>query len=50
MKDLLLRARVVVKTSDMNISRDRLADYIKKIAPKTVPHGEHDYFSSLNQS
>ena len=29
MKDLLLQARVVVRTSNVNISRRRLADYIK---------------------
>ena len=30
MKDLLLRARVVVRTSNMKISRRRLADYTSK--------------------
>ena len=32
MKDLLLRARVVVRTSNMKISRRRLANYIKTLA------------------
>ena len=40
-KDLPLRARVVVRTLNMKISRRRLADYVKNIAPKSVPH---DYF------
>ena len=31
MKDLLLQARVVVTTSNMKISRRRLADYVKKL-------------------
>ena len=31
MKDLLLRARVVVRTSNMKISRRRLADYVKTL-------------------
>ena len=34
----------------MKISRRHLADYVKKIAPKSVEHVQHDYFSSLNQS
>ena len=53
MKDLLLRACVVVRTSNMKISRRRLADYStlrQNIATKSVPHGQHDYFSSFNQS
>ena len=45
MKNLLLRARVVVRTSNMKISRRRLA-----IAQRGVPHVQHDYFSSFNQS
>lgn len=32
-KDLLLRARVFVRTSNMKIPRRRLADFVKKIAP-----------------
>ena len=39
MKDLLLRTRVVVRTSNMKSSRRLLADYV--IAPKSV---QHDYF------
>ena len=34
MKDLLLRARVVVRTSNMKISRRHLADYVKKLHQK----------------
>ena len=34
MKDLLLRARVVVRTSNMKISRRRLADYDKTLHQK----------------
>jgi len=34
MKDLLLRARVVVRTSNMKISRRRLADYVKTLHQK----------------
>ena len=45
MKDLQLRAGVVVKTSNMESSRRRLGDYGKKIAPKSVPHVQHEYFS-----
>ena len=48
-KDLLLRARVVVRTSNMKISRGRLADYgDQNMEPKSVPHVQHDYFSSSN--
>ena len=45
-----MKAGVVVKTSNMKISRRRLADYVKKFAPKGVPHVQLDYFSSFNQS
>ena len=45
MKDLPLRARLVVRTSNMKISR--LADYVKTLNQKTVPHVHHDYFSSF---
>ena len=34
MKDLLLRARVVVITSNKKISRRRLADYVKTLHQK----------------
>ena len=34
MKDLLLRARVVVRTSKMKISCRRAADYVKKLHQK----------------
>ena len=33
-KDLVLRARVVVRTSNMKISRRRLADYVKTLQQK----------------
>jgi len=33
-KDLLLRARVVVRTSNVKISRRRLADYVKHLHQK----------------
>ena len=45
MKDLLLRARVVVRTSNVKITRRHLADYVKNlIARKSVPHVQHDFF------
>ena len=31
MKDLLLQARIVVRTSNMKISRRHLVDYVKKL-------------------
>ena len=34
MKVLLLRARIVVRTSNMKISRRRLADYVKTLHQK----------------
>ena len=34
MKDLLLRARAVVRTSTMKISRRRLADFVKTLHQK----------------
>ena len=44
-KDLLLRARVVVTTANMKISCRLFADYVVKISePKRVPHVQHDYF------
>ena len=36
--------------TNLKISRLLLADYIKKIAPKSVPHVQHDYYSSFSQS
>ena len=51
MKDLRLLARVVVRTSDMKISRRRLPDRLRQnIAPQSVTHLLHEYFSSFNQS
>jgi len=46
---VLRRARVDVRISNMNISRRRLADYVK-ISPKSVPHMQHDYFYPCSQS
>ena len=54
MKDLQLRSGTVVRTSRMKNSHHHLADYLKKIAPKSMPHEQHDYdihfFSQFNQS
>ena len=36
---------VVVRTSNMKISRRRLGDYVKKSAPKSVPQVQQEYFS-----
>ena len=47
MTDLLLLAHVVVGTSSMLLSFGRLR---QKIPLKSVPHMQHDYFSSLDQS
>ena len=49
-KDFLLRARVVVRTSRLKISRRRLADYEELLYQKACVHVQHDYFSSNNQS
>ena len=50
-KDLLLVVHVVVRTPKMKISRRYFADYVRQqIAPKSVPHVQHDYFTSFNQS
>jgi len=40
----------VVRTSTAKISRRRLADRVKILLQKIVPHVQHDYFSSFNQS
>ena len=50
MKDLLLRAHVVVRIPNMKISRRHLGRLRQNIAPKSVLHVQHDYFSSFNQS
>jgi len=51
MKDLLLRAPVVVNgTSNMKIFTWSFGRLRQNIAPKSVPHMQHDYFSSFNQS
>ena len=39
----------VVRIWEMKISRRRLADYVKNCS-KSLPHVQHDYFSSFNQS
>ena len=41
-KDILLRVRVVVRPSNLNISCHRFADYIKNSASKSVPHVQQD--------
>ena len=48
MKDLLYRTRVVVRTSNIKISRHRVADYVKKkrkekYSQRSVAHVQHDY-------
>ena len=50
MKELLQRARVVVTTSNMKISRRCLADYVKTLHQKACCTYQHDYRSSFNQS
>ena len=62
MKDLLLRARVVVKTSNVEISSLRFAGFAREMNFKVnvdcmcgtqlkyVRHVQHANFSSLNQS
>ena len=44
MRDSMLRARVVVRSSNLKITCGRLADYVKQIALKSVLHVQHDYF------
>ena len=44
MKDLLPRARVVVRTSDMKISRRRLADYVKTLHLKRAARAARLFF------
>ena len=39
------QAHVAIRTSNMKIPRCRLADHKQKIAPKSVPHVQHDYLS-----
>ena len=47
MKDSLLSARVVIRTSNMKISSRRLADYGKKIASENLPDVQHDFFFAI---
>ena len=44
MKDLLLRARVVVSTSNIKILRRRLADYVKTLHQKACPRAARLFF------
>ena len=44
MKDLLLRARVVVRTSILKISRRRSADYVKKLHQKCAARAARLFF------
>ena len=46
-KNLPLRARVAIGTSNIKISRRYLAATTSKVALKSVPHVQHDYFSIL---
>jgi len=39
MKDLLFGTRIVVRTSNIKISRHRVADYIKKKRTKKIHKG-----------
>jgi len=49
MKDLLLRARVVVRTSNMKISRGRLADCVSKCTKeRAAREARFSSFSELN--
>ena len=44
LKDLLLRVRVVVRTSKMNIITSLFGRQRQNIAPESVPHVQHDNF------
>ena len=44
MKDLLLRVRVVVRTSNIKISRRRLADYVKTLHKKRAARAARLFF------
>ena len=44
MKDLLLRARVVVRTSNMKISSRRLVDYVKTLHHKRAARAARLFF------
>ena len=44
MKDFLLQARVVVRTSNMKISCRSLADYVKKCSKKPAAHAARFFF------
>ena len=44
MKDLLLRARDVVRTSNMKITRHRLADYVKTLHQKRAARAARLFF------
>ena len=50
----MLRDGVVVRTSNINISRLRLADYVitkhKTMCGTCEPHVQQDHFPSFNQS
>ena len=49
-KDLLLQARIVVRTSNVKISRRRLADYIKALHQKACHTCSTNFFlHSINQ-
>ena len=44
MKDFLLVARIVVRTSNMKISRRRLADYVKNCTKKRAARAARLFF------
>ena len=44
MKDLLLRARVVARTSNMKISRRGLSGYVKKLVIGRAAHSARLFF------
>ena len=51
MTTLLLKVDLAVKTLNLEISSCRLEDHVRqRIVPKCVPHVQHDYFSSFDQS
>ena len=44
MKDLMLRAEVVFRTSDMKVSRFLLTDYVKKLHQKCATRAARLFF------
>ena len=50
MRDLLLCLHVVIKTVDLEIFTLSFGKLRQGIVQKGVPHVQHDYLSSFNQS